>query len=60
MPKKTPSGKMTKIADFENKVKASKLPGGKNEKYAIANKVGLMTGNKVTARGAMAAKSKKK
>jgi hypothetical protein len=60
MPKRTASGKKTKIADFEDKVDASKLPGGKSEKFAIANKVGLMHGNKVTSRGAMAAKSKKK
>jgi len=60
MPKLTSSGKKTKIADFESKIDASKLPGGKSEKYAIANKVGLMRGNKVTARGAMAAKTKKK
>lgn len=60
MPKRTASGKLTKLGDFENKVKSSKLPGGEREKYAIANKVGLMHGNKATSRGSMAAKSKKK
>ena len=56
MPKRTPSGKKTKIASFEEKVKASSLPGGEREKYAIANKVGLMRGNKTTARGRKAAR----
>jgi hypothetical protein len=58
MPRLTPSGKKTKLASFEDKVDASKLPGGKSEKYAIANKVGLMRGNKATARGKQAAKRK--
>jgi hypothetical protein len=58
MPKRTASGKKTKIASFEEKVKASSLPGGEREKYAIANKVGLMRGSKTTARGASAAKKK--
>lgn len=60
MPKRTPSGKLTKLGDFENKVGSKKLPGGKREMYAIANKIGLMRGNKATSRGRMAAKSKRK
>ena len=60
MPRLTPSGKKTKLASFEDKVSASSLPGGESEKYAIANKVGLMHGNKATARGKMAAASEKK
>jgi hypothetical protein len=56
MPRYTPSGKKTKLGDFEDKVDASKLPGGEREKYAIANKVGLMRGNKATAKGRRAAK----
>lgn len=51
MPRLTPSGKKTKLGSFEEKVKASDLPGGEREKYAIANKVGLMHGNKATAAG---------
>jgi hypothetical protein len=39
-------------------VSANSLPGGKREKYAIANKIGLMKGNKATARGKQAAKKK--
>jgi len=51
MPKRTKSGRMTKIGSFEQKVKASDLPGGEREKYAIANKIGLKRGSKTTARG---------
>lgn len=58
MPKRTPSGKLTKLGDFEQKVSGKNLPGGEREKYAIANKIGLMRGNKPTARGRMPAKSK--
>jgi hypothetical protein len=58
MPRKTASGRKTKLASFEDKVSAAKLPGGKSEKYAIANKVGLMRGSRTTARGRMAAKRK--
>jgi hypothetical protein len=57
MPRRTPSGKLTKLGDFEDKVDASKLPGGTREKYAIANKVGLMRGNKATAKGRAPAKA---
>jgi hypothetical protein len=57
MPKRTPSGRPTKIGDFESKVKG-KMPD--HEMYAIANKEGLMRGNKTTRRGASAAKSKRK
>lgn len=58
MPKRTPSGKKTKIASFEEKVKASSLPGGEREKYAIANIVGLKRGSKTTARGRAPARKK--
>lgn len=56
MPRKTPSGKKTKLADFEDQVQGT-MPS--REMYAIANKEGLMRGNKATPRGASAAKSKK-
>lgn len=59
MPRRTKSGKKTKLADFEDKVSASKLPGGEREKYAIANKVGLMRGSKATAKGKRPARRKK-
>lgn len=48
MPARTPSGKLTKLGDFERKVKG-KMPD--HEMYAIANKEGLMRGNKATAHG---------
>jgi hypothetical protein len=51
MPRYTPSGKKTKLGDFEDKVSAASLPGGEREKYAIANKVGLMRGNQATSKG---------
>ena len=57
MPKRTRTGKMTKMGSFESKVKG-KMPD--HEMYAIANKEGLMRGNKTTAKGARAAKSKRK
>ena len=51
MPTRTRCGKLTKLGHFEEEVKGSSLPGGEREKYAIANKVGLMRGNKATAKG---------
>lgn len=57
MPKRTKSGKLTKIGDFERKLRG-KMPD--SEMYAIANKEGLKRGNKDTARGMMAAGSKGK
>jgi hypothetical protein len=59
MPRRTASGQKTKIASFEDKVDASKLPGGEREKYAIANKIGLKRGSKTTAKGARPAAKKK-
>lgn len=57
MPLVTPSGKPTKLGSFESKVKG-KMPD--SEMYAIANKQGLMRGNKATARGKQPAKSRGK
>ncbi len=59
MPRLTPSGKKTKLADFEDKVSAGSLPGGEREKFAIANKVGLLRGSKPTSQGLKAAKGLK-
>ena len=56
MPQRTKGGKLTKLGHFEQEVKASSLPGGEREKYAIANKVGLMRGSRATAKGRRAAK----
>jgi len=52
MPLRTPSGKLTKLGDFERQVKGT-IPD--SEMYAIANKQGLMRGNKATKHGAAAA-----
>lgn len=55
MPKRTKSGKLTKIGSFESKVKGT-MPD--SEMYAIANKEGLMRGNKTTSKGMRAAAKK--
>lgn len=51
MPKRTPSGKLTKLGHFEQKVKGT-MPD--SEMYAIANQQGLMRGNKATDKGSKA------
>jgi hypothetical protein len=55
MPRKTPSGKKTAVADVEDKLAARY---GKDDPrvYATLNKVGLMQGSKVTAKGKRAAR----
>lgn len=59
MPKRTPSGKKTAVADVEGKLKAE-YGGNKGAIYGTLNKIGLMRGSKTTAKGARAAKSKRK
>jgi hypothetical protein len=49
MPLTTKSGAPTKLGHFESNVKG-KMPA--SEMYAIANKQGLMHGNKATSKGA--------
>lgn len=58
MPKFTKSGKKTAVADVEGKLK--KEYGSKNPSavYGTLNKIGLMRGNKTTAKGKKAAKGK--
>ncbi len=51
MPKRTPSGKLTKLGHFEQQVKGT-MPD--SEMYAIANKEGLMRGSKATKKGSRA------
>ena len=55
MPRKTPSGRKTAVADVEDKLKKRY---GKNKKavFGTLNKIGLMKGNKTTAKGRKAAK----
>jgi hypothetical protein len=57
MPKRTPSGKKTAVADVEGKLKA-RYPNNPGAVYGTLNKVGLMQGNKVTAKGRKAARKK--
>jgi len=57
VPKTTPSGKKTAVADVESKLK-SRYGGNKHAIYGTLNKIGLMKGSKTTAKGAKAAKKK--
>jgi hypothetical protein len=57
MPRLTPSGKKTALADVEDKLKRE-YPGNSKAVYGTLNKEGLMYGNKATAKGAKAAKTK--
>ena len=59
MPLRTPSGRKTAYADVKGKLQ--KEYGTKNQGavYGTLNKIGLMKGSKVTAKGAKAAKGKR-
>jgi hypothetical protein len=59
MPKRTKSGKKTAVADVEEKLK-SRYGDNPSAVYGTLNKIGLMRGNKTTAKGARAAKSKRR
>jgi hypothetical protein len=56
MPLRTKAGGLTKLGHFEQNVKG-KMPD--SEMYAIANKQGLMHGNKATSKGARASSTAK-
>ena len=58
MPKRTPRGKKTAVADVEGKLK-KEYPGNNAAIYGTLNKIDLMKGSKTTAKGAKAAKKKK-
>ena len=58
MPKRTPSGKRTAVADVEGKLKRE-YPGNPGAVYGTLNRIGLMRGNKTTAKGRKAAKKKR-
>lgn len=58
MPKRTPSGKPTAIADVEGKLKRE-YPDNPGAVWGTLNKIGLAKGNKATAKGKKAAKPKK-
>lgn len=57
MPKRTRSGKKTAVADVEAKLKRE-YPGNPSAVYGTLNKIGLMRGNKATAKGRRAARKK--
>lgn len=58
MPRRTPGGRKTAVADVEDKLKRE-YPGKPGAIYGTLNKIGLMRGNKATAKGKKAAKRKK-
>lgn len=58
MPKRTKSGKMTAVGDVESKLKR-RYPNNPGAVFGTLNKTGLMRGNKTTAKGMRAAKSKR-
>jgi hypothetical protein len=57
VPKRTPGGKKTAVADVEGKLRA-RYPDNPGAVYGTLNKVGLMQGSKVTAKGRRAARKK--
>jgi hypothetical protein len=57
MPLRTPSGKKTALGDVEGKLKRE-YPGDSGAVYGTLNKIGLMRGNKATAKGRRAARGK--
>lgn len=57
MPRLTRSGKRTAIADVEGKLKRE-YPGDARAVYGTLNKIGLMRGNKATAKGRRAARGR--
>lgn len=57
MPRLTPSGKKTALADVEDKLKAE-YGDNKGAIFGTLNRVGLMRGNRSTAKGRAAAASK--
>lgn len=64
MPKRTASGRKTAVADVEEKLKRGAAKKGLTGKRAAAyeygtlNRIGLMKGNKTTAKGRKAARKK--
>ncbi len=57
MPRRTKSGKKTAVADVEDKLKA-RYGGNNAAVFGVLNKIGLMKGSRVTAKGRKAAKGK--
>ena len=59
MPRYTKSGKKTAVADVEDKLKRE-YGSNKGAIYGTLNKIGLMRGNKATAKGRRPASRKGK
>jgi hypothetical protein len=57
VPRYTKSGKKTALADVEDKLKRE-YPGKPGAVYGTLNKIGLMKGNKATAKGRRPKKKK--
>lgn len=57
MPKYTRSGRLTAVGDVERKLKA-RYGNNARAVYGTLNRIGLMRGNKVTRKGARAARRK--
>jgi hypothetical protein len=57
MPRYTKSGKLTAVADVEDKLK-KEYGSNKGAIYGTLNKIGLKQGSKTTAKGLRAAKGK--
>jgi hypothetical protein len=57
MPARTKSGKKTAVADVEGKLR-KEYPGNDKAVYGTLNKIGLMRGNKTTAKGRKAARNR--
>ena len=58
MPRRTPGGRKTAVADVEDKLKRE-YPGNPGAVYGTLNKIGLKRGSKTTAKGRKAAKKKR-
>jgi len=61
MPRRTPGGKKTAVADVEDKLigrYGDSTPAARHKVYGTLNKIGLKRGSKTTAKGMRAAKPK--
>ena len=60
MPRSTKAGKKTAVADVEDKLREryGREKAGNAAVFGTLNKIGLMHGNRVTAKGTKAAKAK--
>lgn len=57
MPRTTPSGRKTAVADVEDKLRRE-YPGNPRAVYGTLNRIGLKRGSRTTRKGMRAAKRK--